>query len=244
MSRVHLVGAIIAAGVAGYYIGRKINIVKQRQKGIINNNSKDDESVEDTDTHSLVQSYYANAANGSGSSCCGSNNSAPVNAERSEKMGYTTSELELVKEANLGVGCGSPITFANIRKNETVVDLGSGLGIDCLLAAEHVGRGGNVIGVDMTREMIDKARKIIKKKKIKNIEYRLGEIEHLPLANNSVDCVISNCVINLSPEKEKVYKDILRVLKPGSGRIAISDVVKFLPDDLPQHLKTDQALAC
>ena len=92
--------------------------------------------------------------------------------------------------------------------------------------------------------MIDKARKIIKKKKIKNIEYRLGEIEHLPLANNSVDCVISNCVINLSPEKEKVYKDILRVLKPGSGRIAISDVVKFLPDDLPQHLKTDQALAC
>ena len=94
MSRVHLVGAIIAAGVAGYYIGRKINIVKQRQKGIINNNSKDDESVEDTDTHSLVQSYYANAANGSGSSCCGSNNSAPVNAERSEKMGYTTSELK------------------------------------------------------------------------------------------------------------------------------------------------------
>lgn len=160
--------------------------------------------------------------------------------------GYSAEDLATAgSKANLGLGCGNPISFAKLLPGETVVDLGSGAGIDCFLAREKVGATGNVIGIDMTQEMINAARSnaIEKGELMSNVHFRLGEIEHLPLDDESVDCIISNCVINLSPDKAQVFRDMYRVLIDG-GRIAISDVVVRPEKVLPSELRTEHALAC
>jgi len=190
----------------------------------------------------IVREGYAKIASQDNScctpvkSCCGNTNLA---RDISKKIGYSDEEMKGVPAgANLGLGCGNPVALANLRKGEVVLDLGSGAGLDCFLAANKVGKRGKVIGVDMTPEMVEKARENAKKGRYENVEFRLGEIENLPVRDNSIDVIISNCVINLSSDKKRVFVESFRVLRPG-GRLMVSDIVllKELPDFIKKSVE-------
>ncbi|MBN2181776.1 MAG: arsenite methyltransferase [Sedimentisphaerales bacterium] len=188
-----------------------------------------------------VRQGYTQIAQGGTGCCCGSSTPDKL----AEGIGYTSGELDVLPDgANMGLSCGNPTAIANLRPGQIVLDLGSGGGFDCFIAAKKVGPNGRAIGVDMTAEMVGKARagisKFTEKTGLSNVEFRLGEIEHLPAADASVDVVISNCVINLSPDKQQVWNEIARVLKPG-GKVCISDLAlkKVLPENV---LKSATAL--
>lgn len=191
----------------------------------------------------VVRENYGQIAD-AGTSCCDSSSCCTPSAQEPQllslQLGYSLLDLSAAPAgANLGLGCGNPQAIANLQPGETVLDLGSGAGFDCFLAARQVGANGYVIGVDMTPQMISKARANAETDGYDNVDFRLGEIEHLPVADASVDVIISNCVINLSPDKGSVFAEAYRVLRPG-GRLAVSDVVAFAK--VPDEVRGDMAL--
>lgn len=198
--------------------------------------SQDQEKIREQ----VREGYAEIAESGSscgGGGCCGSDGSFVTD------LGYNEADLAALPDsANMGLSCGNPTALASLKEGEVVLDLGSGGGMDCFVAGPKVGKTGKVIGVDMTPEMLSKARRNIESYRertgLENVEFRLGEIEHLPAADNSIDVVISNCVINLSPSKERVWKEIARVLKPG-GRVAVSDIalLRPLPEAVLQEVR-------
>lgn len=196
----------------------------------------------------FIRNNYAQIAQGNqkagcccGGSCgCGGNDTSQDIRELSIKIGYNEADLSNTPvEANMGLGCGNPVALASLKEGETVLDLGCGGGLDCFLARRCVGASGFVIGVDMTPDMIQLARRNAEKSGYTNIDFRLGEIEHLPVADEVVDIILSNCVINLSPDKQQVYHEAYRVLKPG-GRLSISDIASI--SELPEDVKKDLTL--
>ena len=189
-------------------------------------------------TKQTVKNHYSKIAGGGGCCSC-SCGGQTENEQIAKSIGYSDEEIKSSGVANLGLGCGNPTGMAEIKEGETVLDLGSGAGFDCFLAAKKVGKTGKVIGVDMTEEMVERARANAKKQGYDNVEFKLGDIENLPIENNSIDVVISNCVVNLAPDKSKVFKEAYRVLKKG-GRMYISDIV--LLDNLTKGQKENEEL--
>ena len=198
----------------------------------------------DADHRNVVRDRYASIASDGRSCCDGSTVTTDVAAStdvdrRARAVGYSDDELTgIPRDANLGLGCGNPTAIANLNPGEVVLDLGSGAGFDCFLAAQEVGSAGRVIGVEMTPEMVEKARANATEASNAPVEFRLGEIEHLPVADGVVDVIISNCVINLSPNKQQVFDESFRVLAPG-GRMAVTDVVRTT--ELPRAIESDPA---
>lgn len=191
------------------------------------------------DTKRIVKEHYGKIAASGG--CCGgcSCGSKAVNTQIAKSIGYSDQEISSAADANLGLGCGNPTALGEIKEGDVVLDLGSGAGFDCFLAAKKVGKSGKVIGIDMAEEMIDKARKNAGKLDYKNVEFKLGDIENLPIEDNSIDVAISNCVVNLAPDKAKVFSEVYRVLKKG-GRMYLSDIV--LLENLTDAQKHDEEL--
>lgn len=192
--------------------------------------------MKEKDVKKIVKDSYSEIAKKEGCGCC---NGTQNDVEIAKSIGYTDEEITMASDANLGLGCGNPTALARIKDGDVVLDLGSGAGFDAFLALKKVGETGKVIGVDMTEEMINKARNLAEKYGFKNVEFRLGDIENLPVENESIDVIISNCVINLAPDKSKVFKEAFRVLK-NDGKMYVSDIV--LLGELTEEQRNDSEL--